>query len=165
MAEAIEIIPPGWWGIVLVGMALPADHPAIQRQAHKKDVPDNWRYTYCKATGMKMPAFDNALKAGLREVTEARPPRMPGHDRWWESQCRHFTREREVQLCLWMASFNEVPLLVRKALSGWAADMRLIRDLHTLGVEPECWEWDNDAMDRVPTPNFDTVKPERWAAA
>ena len=152
-SKAIEVIPAGWWGIVLVGMHLPAEHPAIQRKAHKKDVPDNWRGQRVGKGKMPAGAFDNAIRAGQREAVEARPPHVPGLTlRQWESRCRIEVRHREAQLACWMASFEEVPLLVRPTLFEWTRDRELILDLRVLGVEPECWEFDGDNMDRVPAP-------------
>ena len=68
------------------------------------------------------------------------------------SGMREAAREREAVLACWMASFNEVPLLVRPFMHNWTTERILIRDLAKLGVTPECWEYDDDALDRARVP-------------
>jgi hypothetical protein len=153
VADVIEVIPEGWWQIVLVGMALPDDHPAIQVQRHRKDEPDNWRGQRVGKGKMPAAAFDNAIRAGQREREEARPHREHREsDRNYADRCLQHTRFREEQLTGWMASFCVAPYIVRPHLHNWQMDWPLIRDLLRLGVEPECWAWDEDSIDRVPTP-------------
>lgn len=153
--EVIEVCPPSWWQIVLVGMNLSPEHPAIVVKRHRKDVPDNWRGQRTGKGLMKARDFDNALRAGQREITEARIRMTPGMKLdTWEAKCRASAYEREVQLCEWMASWNVAPYLVRPHSHNWQLDHSLLQDLLRLGVEPECWEYDDEAMDRVPLPGF-----------
>ena len=153
MSSVLET-PPGWWGIVLVGLMLPKDHPEIQVRAHKKDVPDNWRGQ--RVGKGKMPAtwFDNAIRAGQREFTDLyRCP--PGTLPAAESIRRVQAIERERGLALWMASFEEVPVLVRK--TGVRPVRELLASIRSLGVEPEVWEYDDEHLDRVRVPVTDKV--------
>jgi hypothetical protein len=153
LADVVHVTPPDWWQIVLVGMSLPADHPSIQVRAHKKDVPDNWRGQRTGKGKMKARDFDNAIRAGQREVTEARVKQTPGMTlRAWEFRCARAACAREEYLCLWLAGWDVVPFIVRPHLHNWASDGELLKDLRKLGVEPECWAWDDDSLDRVPVP-------------
>jgi hypothetical protein len=160
MADAIEVIPEGWWQIVLVGMMLPAGHPCIQvrprmPKGEKYEGPVGaWRSARIGAKGMKAAAFDNAIRAGQREREDFTVHPTPNRNQYASDLLTaRYAIERELQLAGWMASFGVQPYLVRPALSKWdTGRFTVFEAVRSLEVEPVCWEYDDDSMDMVRTP-------------
>lgn len=159
MTETIECVPDNWWQVVLVGMLLPKDHPAIQR---KPRMPKGekyegsvgaWRTARIGAKGMPAAMFDNAIRAGQRDREESKPRMRPGQPlSAWESACREELRQTERRMISWLASYNEVPIILRPAMHDWASERPLVNVCRVLNVEPECWEYDDERLDKVRTP-------------
>lgn len=164
MTDAIEVVPEGWWQVVLAGMNLPADHPAIQK---KPRMPRGekyegsigaWRTARTGAKGMKAAQFDNAIRAGQRDVIEGQPSRRPKENvHLWELRCREARIAAEDRVVHWLASFGEVPILVRRFPHNWTEYGSLIHDVRQLGIELECWEFDDEILYRVRIPSAEKV--------